>query len=204
MKKHSELAQIFIENAHWETIGDDTQYRILYEEDEVVIAFYGSNSEADWKNNFNFLKTPYKNMPTKFYVHRGFLGAWKLINDFFLELVRDIDRPITIIGHSYGAAIATLCMEDLYFNYPEKRDKLRLVTFGSPRIVGFWNFRKVKERWNNTSVYNNALDIVTRVPFVWMGFRHVKKMTRLKNKSWLHFIRNHEISEYKKEILKGE
>lgn len=208
MRKHYELASIFLEDANWETIGDDTQFRIIESEDEYIIAFRGSNSQADWKNNFNFPKTPYKNMHTKFYVHRGFLKVWKLVNDYFLDLVKDVDKPITIVGHSYGGAVATLCMEDLYFNYPNKRSTLRLVAFGSPRLIGFFNFKKIKERWENSTCYTNPFDLVSKVPFIFMGFRHVKKLEKLNPKKgiiqWLRFIDNHMIWRYEEGCKKEE
>lgn len=188
------------------TLGDDTQFSIIDNEDEFIIVFYGSNSDADWRNNFNFFKKPYKNMEVPFHVHRGFLKAWKLINDHFLALVKDVDKPITIIGHSYGAAIATLCMEDIWFNYPEKRVDLKLITFGAPRVIGWYNYRKIKERWSNTINYCNRIDIVTNVPFFLMGFVHVKKKTYInRDKSpiqFFKFVNNHMVDQYEQGIKK--
>lgn len=186
------------------TVGDDTQYRIIETRKEFIIGFYGSNSKNDWINNFNFFKRPYKDMPIPFHVHRGFLRAWKLIDDHFIELVKNVNKPITIVGHSYGGAIATLCMEDLWFNYPKKRDTLKLVTFGSPRVIGWYNYHKIKERWNNSSLYENRLDLVTHVPFAFMGFRHVKKITKIgRDKPFLQklqIIKNHMIPGYSRAL----
>jgi len=56
MKTHLELAKLFKEIDQWDTIGTDTQYRILEYPDEVVIIFCPSNSKADWKINFSFPK----------------------------------------------------------------------------------------------------------------------------------------------------
>jgi predicted lipase len=188
----------------WKTIGDDTQYLIHETEDEYIIAFYGSNSDADWKNNFNFFKKPYKNMQVPFHVHRGFLKAWKLINDYFITAVKDVSKPITIVGHSYGGAIATLCMEDIWFNYPEKRVDLKLVTFGAPRVIGWYNYRKIEERWANATLYSNTFDSVSHVPFFLMGFRHVKKLTVVgKSKSLkekLQLTNNHTVDAYDYQI----
>src|SRR5690554_890907 len=106
------------------TVGDDVQYSINELENEYIITFYGSNSKRDWINNFNFRKKPYKNMPVPYSVHRGYISVWKGVNDFFLELVKNINKPITIVGHSYGGAIATLYHEDIWFNYKDKRETL--------------------------------------------------------------------------------
>ena len=187
----------------WKTIGDDTQYLIHETEDEYVIAFYGSNSKADWKNNFAFRKKPYKNMPVPFSAHRGFLKAWKLINDHFISLVKDVSKPITVIGHSYGGAIATLCMEDLWFNYPEKRAGLKLITYGSPRIIGWKNYRRIKDRWENSTIYSNRIDLVSCLPPFMFGYRHVKKRTFINKdkliKQFFKFVDNHMIWNYTEE-----
>lgn len=162
----------------WQTVGDDTQYLILDTPDEFVIAFYGTNSLCDLKNDFLFPKKPYKTMSIPFKAHRGFLRAWKACDDFFMTLVKDVNKPITIVGHSYGGAIATLCMEDVWYNYPEKRDALKMVTYGAPRVIGWKNHNKIAERWGNSTMYCNELDVVCHVPFFFMGFRHVHKLTR--------------------------
>jgi predicted lipase len=186
---------------NWQTIGDDTQYQIIDNTDEFIIIFCGSNSSQDWKNNFNFTKQPYKNMNIPFKVHRGFLKVWKLINDFFLDEVKDVTKPITIVGHSYGGAIATLCMEDIWFHYPEKRDTLKLITFGSPRTIGWKNYKKVKNRWENSIIYCNQLDLVSNVPPFLLGYHHVKKRTFINKektiKQFFRFINNHELHNYK-------
>lgn len=185
---------------NWKTIGNDTQYLLHETDDEYIIAFYGSNSKTDWKYNFMFRKKPYKNMPVPFLVHRGFLQVWKQINDYFLDLVKDITKPIVVVGHSYGGAVATLCMEDLSFNYPEK--ELQLITYGAPRIIGWKNYRKIKDRWKNTINYSNTYDMVSMIPFFLMGYVHTKKRTFIgKNKPLvqkLKLSKNHMTSEYSK------
>lgn len=109
MRTNKELPQLFSLINNWDTIGTDTQYKILDLKDEYIILFYPSNSKADWKINFSFPKRPYRNMPITYFAHGGFLKEWKKINDFFLNEVKDITKPITIVGHSYGGAMATLC-----------------------------------------------------------------------------------------------
>ena len=39
-----------------------------------------------------------------------------------------------VVGHSMGAAMATVCALDLKFRYNLDREKISLFTFGSPRI----------------------------------------------------------------------
>ena len=192
---HLQLAKLF-KTTSWKTIGTDTQYAILEEANETIIIFAESNSQADWLTNFNFPKKPYKQMDITFMVHRGYLKEWKLFRDFFTDyLTGHALKPITIVGWSYGGAMATLAMEQIWFDFPFMRDSLKLVTFGSPRVIGFWNFGKVRERWENSTRYKNGFDLVTHVPFVWMGFRHVVKATRIG-----FWTMKHDISAYIKNL----
>ncbi|MCB5288270.1 MAG: lipase family protein [Candidatus Cloacimonetes bacterium] len=182
MRTHLELAKLFKEIDQWDTIGTDTQYRILEYPDEVVIIFCPSNSKADWKINFAFPKKPYKQMPTPFYVHGGFLEEWKKINDFFLKAAAEFDKPITLTGWSYGGAMATLCYEDFWFNFFHARTKMRLITFGAPRVIGAKNFKSIANRFEGAVLYANGSDVVTCVPPAVLGFRHVRKLTRIGDK----------------------
>ena len=186
----------------WSTAGDDTQYHI---EDysgsgDIVIAFLGSNSDVDWKNNFRFWKTPYKNMETKFYVHAGFLKCWKLIEDTIgAELSKYNISSITITGHSYGGALAILCKEYIWYHYPELRDNTRLITFGAPRVIGLHNWTKIKDRWNNSTLLMNGSDFITRIPFRCMFYRHVAKIIHLGDeiRLWKYFdFKYHWIENY--------
>lgn len=209
MRIEKELAQLFHSLDYWDTIGTDTQYRILEEHDEVIIIFKESNSKADWKINLSFPKRPYKRMPTPFYVHGGFLKEWKKINDYFLKRVERINKPITIVGWSYGGALATLCYEDIWFNNPFQRGSMRLITFGSPRVVGALNFRKVAHRWIGARLYSNGSDLVTSLPPAFFGFRHVTRLRYIGDKKTLLGIfksgKYHDIAGYIKslEIFNG-
>lgn len=205
MKTDIDYARLFTTITDWETVGSDTQYKIIEEPDETIIVFAESNSAIDWRTNFKFPKKPYKQMDTTFYVHGGFLKEWKLINDLFIDYIESklnmgFIKKITIVGWSYGGAMATLCMEDLWYNFPALRDSTILMTFGSPRVIGAYHYNKVIERWNGTIRYVNGSDIVTCVPFPFMGFRHIKEETHIgKKKNLFRFLfpkKNHEISCY--------
>ena len=103
-------------------------------------------------------------------VHKGFKkevdDLWPLVK----EDIQALDNSTTLwfCGHSLGAAMATImasrCLFDKSLADPEE-----LYTYGSPR-VGWPKYASslgvVHHRWVN----NN--DIVTRVPFQIMGYRH--------------------------------
>ena len=104
-------------------------------------------------------------------VHSGFRHA---LNDVWDNLLEDYKKnaqgkQLLVTGHSLGAALATLYTDRI--NDP----KSVCYTFGSPRVgnkdlISNMNFTCYRFRNNN--------DIVTRVPFEWLGFTH--KSTELK------------------------
>ena len=81
--------------------------------------------------------------------------------------------------------MATLCYEGPLVQLSQKRYILRLVTFGSPRVIGAYNFKRVWVRWHGATLYVNGSDIVTEVPPVIFGFRHVAKTKHIGDKKTL-------------------
>lgn len=185
----------FVNISDWKTAGDDTQYHITSDESgNVIISFLGSNSKTDWLNNFRFWKKPYKNMEIKFRVHSGFLKCWKACQDEIMDqLIAFNPQSIVIIGHSYGGAMATLCMEDCWFRFIHEREingddavaqtslrgKIKCITFGAPRILGLLHYKKVKERWEGTTLVNNSSDIVPTLPPFLFLYKHVTEQTHV-------------------------
>ena len=199
-----EATKYFREPQTWKTTGEDVQYLIECDEERnVTVVFQGSNSDMDWKNNFRFWKKPYKDMTVKFRVHSGFLKYWKSAEDQIAVEVAACDpTSITIIGHSLGGACSILCAEWAHYHYviereqnpdeskPPLRGKIHTITFGAPRVIGFLNFKKVKERWEGTTLINNSSDIVPTVPPFFFLFRHVTEQTHIGHlRYWWDFFR---------------
>lgn len=199
-----EATKYFTEHQDWKTAGDDTQYLIECDKDRnVILVFQGSNSDIDWKNNFRFWKKPYKDMEIPFRVHSGFLHCWKACEDQIAEEVGACDpSSITIIGHSYGSALSVLASEYFFFHYiterekypdesrPSLRGKIDTICFGGPRVIGFLNFKKVKERWEGVRLFNNSSDIVCAVPPFFFLYRHVTEQIHIgKLRHWWDFFR---------------
>ena len=143
-------------------------YRFMNKHD-MVFACRGTQPKE-----FNDIKADARSWPivseTVGRVHSGFKGEvdklWDKIKE---DIVREQKtRHLYFIGHSLGAAMATIiasrCIGDQIIKSP-----VALHTFGSPRVG--WpsyinNFPMTHYRWVNNS------DIVTRVPFYFMGYRH--------------------------------
>lgn len=185
---------------HCENGGD---YYVERVDNTLKIFFECSDGKEDWLNNFRFFAIPwkpYKEMKQTWLCHRGFLKVWKSIKP---HIEADISNPeiqrIEIVGYSHGAAIAVLCHEYCVFNRPDC--EVEGVGFGCPRV--FWGIvsRSVKERFKNFKVVRNGNDIVTHVPPVIFGFRHISEVVKIGRTSG-NIVKDHYGSEYLKN-LKG-
>ncbi|MDF2859453.1 MAG: lipase-like isoform, partial [Neobacillus sp.] len=141
----------------------------------LSITFRGSNSGTDWKTDFAFRKKviPYGNTLSKIRVHTGFLNAYKspAVREAIHAMISSDTFQIMITGHSLGAALAVLCAVDLEYHYPDK--DYEVILFGAPR-VGNRAFRNsYNKRLFKTLRIENGNDIVTKLPFACMGYRHV-------------------------------
>lgn len=158
-----------------ENAGD---YAVRREGDLLKIFFEWSDGNEDWKNNFDFPAKPYKDMENLWFCHRGFLRVWKSIEPYVVDAISDPDvRKIEIAGYSHGAAIALLCYEYCIFHRPDA--VVEGVGFGCPRV--FWGIvpKAVKGRFSGFKVVRNGNDIVTHVPPVLFGFRHVGELVKI-------------------------
>ena len=101
-------------------------------------------------------------------VHRGFKREVDDIWPILEEQLKNNEKTLWFTGHSLGGAMATICAGRCALSHI-KSNPTQIYTFGSPRVGNkrYINFVKVNHvRWVN----NN--DIVTRVPPVWLGYRH--------------------------------
>ena len=101
-------------------------------------------------------------------VHSGFNQQVDTLWPKLEELLRGDTQPVWFCGHSLGAAMATICayrcQKSAIAGNPQE-----LHTFGSPR-VGCRKYIRHAEVTHYRWVHNN--DLVTRVPPVFMGYRH--------------------------------
>ena len=120
-----------------------------------VIAFRGTEPDdlRDIFDDLKFLPTPWAAGGT---VHGGFAGAFGRVKEPVLAAINGATSGQTVLvtGHSLGAALATLAAS--------LASKVRLVTFGSPR-VGDSAFTSLigADRHDR---FVDFLDAVTRIP----------------------------------------
>ncbi len=143
----------------------------LTDRDNLIIVFRGTEPSewSDIKADCRFFKTDAEYAGR---VHRGFKGyldrIWEPVVDAFNS---NSDRRVWVIGHSLGAAMATLAGSRLA--EVSKDIDIVVYNYGSPR-VGNSDYRDAfkiplyRHRNNN--------DVVTRNPIETIGYTHVGEL----------------------------
>ena len=180
-------------NIKYDVIGNDVNYKFVENDNTLTIFFQGSNDIKanngwiDWLRNFWFFptkKTAYKGMEDPFYVHSGFLAAWKEVKDVVIAKITETSgykykwQHVNIVGYSHGAALACLAHECCWFYRNELNDNLQTYAFEAPKAFGYIN-DKIAERWKTCTVFRNNNDIVTHCPPTLFGFKHVGNIVQL-------------------------
>ena len=153
------ILNVFDETLHgpWKTAGLDVQYKLDH---RGVLTFQYTTSVSDWLYNFQFWATPYRNMPRKWYAHRGFVALYKSVRDELTPLYK-YGLITRIQGFSQGAALAQLAIEDYYFQTGKPIESA--YCFGCPKV--FLNLPEENKRaFDNTYLINTLGDIVSMVP----------------------------------------
>ncbi len=172
------LSSMFLRclNIKYTTVENDASFGIDIICDNLYIYFEHSNGIIDWKNNLDF---PVK-CGGSFCYHRGFLRVWNGIRDRILKYIENPSfKKIHIIGYSHGAALALLCYEMAYKVREDIRSSLFGYGFGCPRVLWGFGRRHAKRIWSNFLVVRNIDDLVTHVPFAFLGYFHVGKMLKI-------------------------
>lgn len=100
----------------------------------LVIAFRGTQTQTDWK--WDTMSCPKKFDDQGNYVAEGFYDAYlaaspEVVKEY-VEKYIGMGYNIWVVGHSLGAAVATITSHVLNKLYP---NKINTITFGSPRVL---------------------------------------------------------------------
>lgn len=148
----------------------DTQAFLAQNDQAMILVFRGTQTLKDWMTDadLNLVNGPGGK------VHDGFLCA---LNTIWRDLWKILDkkrghRNLWITGHSLGAALATLATAKIRL---EKGHPVNgLYNFGSPRVGDEQFGRNFDEDfWDKTFRFVNNNDVVPRVPFRTLSYRHV-------------------------------
>jgi triacylglycerol lipase len=146
---------------------DGSQAYRFRNEHDVVLACRGTQL-TEWNDIRADANAVMSVVGTLGNVHSGFNrevdDLWPLLED----LLRDNTLPAWFCGHSLGGAMATICAFRCKTSSISTNPQ-ELHTFGSPR-VGCRRYIRHAHVSHYRWVHNN--DVVTRVPPIWMGYRH--------------------------------
>jgi triacylglycerol lipase len=174
MAEHAQAAYLDDASAHFKKYGkskyefiedDGAQCHIAWDKDEIILAFRGTEPDefSDIKADLNALPDRANNGHG--WVHNGFQEEVNKVWDEVMKVLdKELkDRKLFICGHSLGGAMATIATSRL-------ADKVTcLYTYGSPR-AGTRSFVNSFSTEHYRHVNNN--DIVPKVPFAFLGYRH--------------------------------
>lgn len=147
-------------------------------EETLYVYFEDSKGCIDWKSNFDFPARAYGSI----FAHRGFLKVWGQVKDYIHKAITDTSpAKIVVVGYSHGAALAVLCHEYIWYNFPHLQNSLFGVGFGCPRVI-WGGCKDVCKRWERFTVVKNTNDIVTHLPPRFMGYRHVGNLLTIGEK----------------------
>jgi Lipase (class 3) len=157
-----------------------TQGFLARSPDFAVLAFRGSDSFADWRQNLQGRPRIIQTKLGPVRVHGGFKAAFDVVED---EIKADLaahipqDLGLYITGHSLGAAVAQIASAAL------ERDNLAaLYTFGAPRVGDGW-FDQIVKCPHYRIV--NGWDFVTTLPTpMWTPYRHSGDARLLTHEGW--------------------
>jgi triacylglycerol lipase len=202
---------------------DGTQAMIVHNPSEIICCFRGTEPDQ-MTDVLADLKAWPKRSRERGLVHFGFAQALDKVYDEMVTYLERLsinaaeDCKVICTGHSLGAALATL--------FASRQDAHELYTFGSPRVGTRSFVKEIKNDGIKHYRFVNNNDIVTKVPFALMGYRHsgelvyinhygnIRKMTawqRVKDKfrgrlaAWrkrepFDGVRDHDIGAYHKNI----
>ncbi|MEO0447847.1 MAG: lipase family protein [Verrucomicrobiota bacterium] len=139
-----------------------TQGFALELEDRMVLVFRGSDEKADWLLNLKIAKTAPWNSTYAGRVHKGFHQGLELVWEKAVApfLAHSKDKPITVVGHSLGGALAVLAAHRI-----GKERLASLFTFGQP-LAGDRRFARAQDERSQKRYFRivNDRDIVARIP----------------------------------------
>jgi triacylglycerol lipase len=194
-------------NADVPTPKTDTQAALLHEVDlnQVILVFRGSESNVDWFNNAQFRQKTYPygdDSSTEVRFHRGFMAAYFAVRDRLQDRIKQYPTATLVVtGHSLGGALATIAALDLQYNITQhSKQPLSVYTFGAPRVGNAALVESFSQRVPNSYRFVYGRDLVTHIPRVWQGYRHVPKTENLPAPfTWKFFtqsLKDHEITNY--------
>ncbi|PYH42941.1 lipase family protein [Aspergillus saccharolyticus JOP 1030-1] len=145
----------------------------------LILAFRGSYSVRNWVTDATFLYTDPQLCPGCF-AELGFWSAWTNVRaNITAALTRAREQyptySLQVVGHSLGAAIATLAAADLRATAGET---VELYAFASPRVANpvlaqYITAQATQQQKGANYRFTHTVDPVPNLPLLAMGYSHV-------------------------------
>ncbi|RMZ84817.1 hypothetical protein DV737_g957, partial [Chaetothyriales sp. CBS 132003] len=138
----------------------------------IVISFRGSESLGNWIGDLNIELIPSTLCPGCL-VHAGFYTSWALVRDTINQTLQTATESwpnysVVSVGHSLGAAIATIGAAELRAQGHEAT----LYTYGSPMVGNILLADFITNQASNFRV-TRYYDVVPKLPGYPIGYAHV-------------------------------
>ncbi|CAI7583213.1 unnamed protein product [Penicillium bialowiezense] len=139
----------------------------------IVLSFRGSYSVRNWIADASF---PYTNpgLCDGCEAELGFWSSWKVVREDIEPQLKDAfsknsDYDLVVVGHSLGAAIASLAVADLRGKgYPSAK----LYAYAAPRVANSKLAKYITAQGNNHR-FTHIDDPVPKLPLLAMGYVHI-------------------------------
>lgn len=139
----------------------------------VVLSIRGSYSVRNWIADVSF---PYINphLCDGCEAELGFWSSWKNVRDPVSKAIKETldshsDYDLIVVGHSLGAAVATLAAADLR---TKGHPLAKLYAYASPRVANPALAKFITAQKNNYR-FTHTNDPVPKLPLLSMGYVHV-------------------------------
>ncbi|KAL5119540.1 hypothetical protein ACEQ8H_002605 [Pleosporales sp. CAS-2024a] len=139
----------------------------------IVVSFRGSTNIASWITDLDFVTTD-TDICSACTAHEGFWNSWldarNLVNPAVQQAASTYpDHQIVVVGHSLGAAIATLAAASLR----NAGYTVALYNYGSPRVGGTAISSYITNQPGGNYRVTHMNDPVPKLPTLLMGFVHI-------------------------------
>ncbi len=153
----------------FDDIGTDTRCFIARGNQYDLAGFKGTSSIRDLLIDGQIIQSEWYDSR----VHSGFLSAYGSVRDRII--VNEGDKPILVVGHSLGGAMATLYASDMVHQGYDRN--VSCVTFGCPRVGDDAFVAQYNKMGIETTRVVHHDDIVPRIPNI--NYHHVDGLLHL-------------------------
>lgn len=139
----------------------------------IVITFRGSYSVRNWITDATFTFTDPK-LCDGCLAELGFWSSWVVVRDSIIETLNHTvsehpDYEVVVVGHSLGAAVATLAAADIR---TKGHPSAKLYAYASPRVANPALAKHITAQDGNYR-FSHIDDPVPKLPLLTMGYVHV-------------------------------